>query len=139
MTTYNLDAFMKPASVALVGASRRSGSVGAVAADNLRAFPGRIFLVNHHMQLDTAAGVYPQVADLPETPGLAIVAVPAATVPAVITDLGKLGTRAAVVMSAGFGEASASAAGKTLEDEMLAAARATGMRILGPNCIGMLA
>lgn len=139
MSTYNLDAFIKPASVVLVGASRRSGSVGAVAAENLRAFTGQTFLVNHHLALDVAAGVYPEVASLPETPDLAIIAVPAAAVPTVITDLGKLGTRAAVVLSAGFGEASASAAGRTLQEAMLAAAHATGMRILGPNCIGMLA
>ena len=138
MSSYNLDAFVQPACVALIGASRRSGSVGAVTARNLRTFPGRVFLVNHHQKLDAAAGIYPQIADLPETPDLAIVAVPATAVPDVIADLGKLGTRAAVVLSAGFGETSAGAAGQVLRDRMLAAAHVTGMRILGPNCIGML-
>ncbi len=139
MSTYNLDAFLKPASVALVGASRRPGSVGAVAADNLRAFSGRVFRVNPHLKLDAGAGVYPHVSCLPEAPELAIVAVPAAAVPGVITDLGKLGTRAAVVLSAGFGEASAGSTGKALQARMLAAAHTTGMRIVGPNCIGVLA
>lgn len=139
MSTYNLDAFLKPASVALVGASRRPGSVGAVAAQNLAGFPGRVFLVNHHLALDTASGVYPRVDQLPEAPGLAIVAVPAPAVPAVIADLGKLGTRAAVVLSAGFAEIPAGSGGKTLQAELLAAAHVTGMRLLGPNCIGMLA
>lgn len=139
MSTYNLNSFLKPASVVLVGASRRPGSVGAVAAGNLSAFPGRVFRVNHHLELDADAGVYPHIDGLPETPELAIVAVPATAVPAVIADLGKLGTRAAVVLSAGFGEASAGDIGQTLQDDMLAAAHATGLRILGPNCIGMLA
>lgn len=139
MSTYNLDYFMKPASVALVGASRREGSVGAVAARNLADFPGRVFLVNRNLVRDEAAGVYPEVRQLPEAPELAVIAVPARAVPSVIADLGKLGTRAAVVISAGFSETQAGSAGKKLLDEALAAAHATGMRILGPNCIGMLA
>lgn len=139
MSTYNLNSFLKPASVVLVGASRRPGSVGAVAAQNLVDFPGRVFLVNHHLALDADARIYARVDQLPETPELAIVAVPALAVPSVIADLGKLGTRAAVVLSAGFSETSAGGIGKTLQAELLAAAHVTGMRILGPNCIGVLA
>ncbi|TAN08706.1 MAG: bifunctional acyl-CoA synthetase/GNAT family N-acetyltransferase [Rhodanobacteraceae bacterium] len=139
MSTYNLDAFLKPASVALVGASRRAGSVGAIAAKNLAAFPGRVFLVNHHLAPDADAGVYPAVDQLPSAPELAIIAVPAPVVPSIISDLGKLGTRAVVVLSAGFSETSAGSAGKTLLARLLAAAHVTGMRILGPNCIGILA
>ncbi len=139
MSTRNLDAFIKPASVALVGASRREGSVGAIAAKNLEDFPGRVYLVNRHRELDAAAGFFPEVKMLPEAPELAIVAVPARGVPGVIANLGKLGTRAAVVLSAGFNESSAGKAGKELEKRMLAAARPSGLRILGPNCIGALA
>ena len=139
MSTYNLNAFLKPASVALVGASRRPGSFGAVAADNLRAFSGRVFRVNPHLKLDAGAGVYPHVSCLSEAPELAIAAVPAAAVPGVVADLGKLGTRAAVVLSAGFGETPAGSTGKALQARMLAAAHTTGMRIVGPNCIGVLA
>ena len=122
-----------------MGASRRPGSVGAVAADNLRAFPGRVFLVNHHLEPNPAAGVYPRVEHLPEAPELAIVALPAAAVPRAIADLGKLGTRAAVVLSAGLDEAAPDGTGGTLQAEMLAAAHVSGLRILGPNCIGILA
>jgi len=139
MSTRNLDAFLKPSSVALVGASRRHGSVGAIAARNLESFPGQVFLVNHHQALDAEAGIYPEVNQLPEAPELAIVAVPARGVPGVIADLGKLGTRAAIVLSAGFNESSAGKAGKALEKRMLEAAQPSGMRILGPNCIGALA
>lgn len=139
MSTYNLAAFLKPTSVALIGASRRPGSVGAVAARNLADFPGRVFLVNHRFAKDADKGLYPTVGELPEAPDLAVIAVPARAVPGVIGELGKLGTRAAVVISAGFSETQAGRAGKTLLDETLAAAHATGMRILGPNCIGMLA
>ncbi len=138
MSTYNLESFVKPASVALVGASRRAGSVGAVTARNLGDFPGKVFLVNRRLALDADAGIYPTVDRLPEAPELAVIAVRARAVPSVITDLGKLGTRAAVVISAGFAESGAGAEGKALEAEMLAAAHKTGMRILGPNCIGML-
>ncbi len=139
MSTHNLDAFLTPASVVLVGASRRPGSVGAVVAKNLMNFAGRVFLVNHHLERDETAGIYPTVDQLPETPELAVVAVPAPSVPDVIAALGKLGTRAAVVLSAGFSESSAGAAGKALEARMLEAARPSGLRILGPNCLGMLA
>lgn len=139
MSTRNLDAFLKPASVALVGASRCEGSVGAIAAKNLEGFPGRVYLVNRRRGLDVATGLYPEVSQLPEAPELAIVAVPARGVPGVIADLGKLGTRAAIVLSAGFNEGSAGKTGKVLEKRMLEAARPFGLRILGPNCIGALA
>ncbi len=139
MSTHNLKSFLDPASVALVGASRRPGSVGGVASRNLELFPGRVFRVNRHLEPDAVAGIYPAVSMLPEAPELAIVAVPAAGVPAVIEDLVRLGTKAAVVLSAGFAETSAGAQGKILEAEMLSAARRSGMRILGPNCLGMLA
>lgn len=139
MSTHNLDVFLTPASVVLVGASRRTGSVGAIVAKNLEDFTGQVFLVNRHLDLNEAAGVYPEVAQLPVTPELAIIAVPAQGVPGVITDLAALGTRAAVVLSAGFAESSAGAAGKALETRMLEAARPSRLRILGPNCLGMLA
>ncbi len=139
MSTYNLGAFLKPASVALVGASRRAGSVGAIAARNLAGFAGEVFLVNPHLALDLNARTYPQLAQLPRPPELAIVAVRASAVPGVIGELGQLSTRAAVVLSAGFSETQAGETGKALLAAMLAAAHATGMRLLGPNCIGMLA
>lgn len=139
MSTYNLAKFLNPASVALVGASRRPGSVGAVAARNLAGFAGKVFLVNRHLARDPDAGVYGRVDQLPAAPELAIIAVRASAVPGVITDLGKLGTRAAIVLSAGFSETQAGGAGKALLAQALAAAHVTGMRILGPNCVGLLA
>jgi acetyltransferase len=139
MSTYNLEVFLRPASVALVGASRRAGSVGAIAARNLAGFGGEALLVNRNFVLDAKTRRYPSVAQLPHAPELAIVAVPATAVPGVITDLGQRGTRAAVVLSAGFSETQAGATGQALRDQMLAAAHATGLRLLGPNCVGMLA
>lgn len=138
MSTYNLDAFLNPASVVLVGASRRPGSMGNVAARNLADFPGAVFLVNRGIARDDGARSYRDVGELPEAPELAVIAVRAAGVPGVIAELGRLGTRAAVVLSAGLSGAGGGHAGKALLDEMLAAAHATGMRILGPNCIGVL-
>lgn len=139
MSTYHLDALMRPTSVVLVGASRRAGSVGAVAARNLADFPGRVFLVNRRRPRNLEQGIYPKVSELPEAPELAIVAVSAVAVPGVISDLGKLGVRAAVVLSAGFLETQAGRTGKDLVAELLTAAHVTGMRILGPNSIGVLA
>ncbi len=139
MSTHNLAAFLKPSSVALIGASRRAGSVGAVTSKNLGSFPGRVFRVNRHLQLDAERGIYPTIGQLPETPDLAVVAVRAEGVPEAIADLAQLGTRAAIVLSAGFAESSAGKRGKALEEAMLAAARPVGLRILGPNCIGVVA
>lgn len=136
MSTYNLDAFLRPASVALVGASHDPGSIGGVTARNLGAFAGRVFRVDRRLPADPVRGIYASIRSLPECPELAIVAVAAARVPAVIVELGGLGTRAAIVLSTGFSE---TGAGGGSIAEMLAAARTTGMRILGPDCMGVLA
>ncbi len=139
MSTYHLESFVKPASVAVVGASRKPGSVGAVITRNLGAFPGRVYRINPHLEPDAAAGIYSRIDQLPEAPELAVVAVPAPGVPAVIAELGARGTRAAVVVSAGFASIAAGTGDKSTISEMLAAADRTGLRIVGPNCIGVLA
>ncbi len=132
MSVRHLDRLLEPASIALVGASNRAGSVGATVWRNLRAsrFAGPIFAVNpKHASLDGAT-CYPRPADLPQVPDLAILCTPPATVPALIDAFGRLGTRAAIVMTAGLDGAARQA---TLD-----AARPHLLRILGPNCIGLL-
>ena len=132
-------ALFAPRSVVLVGASRRPHSAGAAILDNMLeargtngATPFAIHAVNPHpIELD---GVIwsPSVEALPEPCELAIIAVPAAQVPGVIAALAHKGTRLAVVISAGL------TAENGLKAEMLAAAQAAGIRLIGPNCLGVL-
>ena len=106
MTTRNLDALFEPKTIALIGASNQPRSVGAVLARNLfeSGFAGPILTVNPHEQAIRSALSYRSIAELPATPDLAVVATPPATVPQVIAELGARGCRAAVVVTAGFGE-----------------------------------
>jgi acetyltransferase len=138
MSIRNLDRLFNPGSVALIGATDRTGAVGAVVMRNLRraGFRGELMLVspNHRMLGDMP--VYPDVASLPQTPELAIIATPPRTVPALIADLGARGTTAAVVITAGFGELGE--AGRALQQALLDAARPHLMRIVGPNCVGIM-
>src|SRR5581483_10612923 len=102
MSTRNLDRFFKPRSIALIGASRRDHSVGAVVASNLMSggFEGPILPVNPH---ETAIGgvlAYKDVDALPVAPDLAVIATPAASVPGILTALGRRGCNAAVVVTA---------------------------------------
>ncbi len=132
MTIFNLDYMFRPSSVALFGASERPGSVGATVAANLISggFNGPVWLVNPKHNEVQGQRCYASADDLPGTPDLAVIAVPAAAVPGLIAQLGAKGCRAAIVLTAGIeGE---------LETTMLEAARAHGLRILGPNCIGLL-
>jgi acetyltransferase len=122
----------------VIGASERRGSVGAVVMRNLLAggFAGPIFPI--HPKRHAVAGVlaYRDVASLPEPADLAVVCTPAVAVPALVAELGAAGTRAAVVLSAGLA-AQRDAAGASLTQRMLEAARPHGLRVLGPNCLGL--
>ena len=138
MSIRHLDHLLRPASVALIGASDRPGSLGQVVMRNLLAagFAGSLWPVNQRH--DTVAGrpAWRDVASLPAAPELAVICTPAATVPQLIAELGRKGTRAAVVISAGLKRES-SPGGPTWEQQMLDAARPHLLRILGPNCIGL--
>jgi acetyltransferase len=139
MTTHNFDALFAPARIALIGASERAGSVGAVLAANLVAggFAGELMFVNPRARSVCGRPVFGCVADLPATPDLAVIATPAPSVPGLVADLGARGCRAAVVISAGFeGDGDQDAA---LRGALLDAARPYGLRIVGPNCLGVLA
>jgi acetyltransferase len=132
MSIRNLDALLAPTSVAVFGASKRIGSVGALVWHNLRtaAFSGVIYPVNpKHRELD-GVPVFASTTDLPSAPELAILCTPPKTVPGLIAELAKLGTRAAIVVTAGLSAAQKQA--------MLDAARPHLLRVLGPNCLGLL-
>jgi len=138
MSSRNLEHLLNPHSVAVIGASDRPHSVGATVMRNLMrgGFGGPIWPVN--LRHATVAGreAYRRVEDLPDPPDLAVICTPAVTVPGLIAALGARGTRAAVVISAGLEQPAAD--GGTFTEAMLQAARPFQLRILGPNCIGLL-
>lgn len=139
MSIRNLDHLFRPQSVAVIGASETPRSVGATVLHNLidGKFAGAIMPVNpKHGEL-AGIKVYPTVASLPTVPELAVICTPPATVPALIGELGARGTKAALVITAGLGM-SKDSQGRTLKEAMLAAARPYLLRILGPNCVGLL-
>jgi acetyltransferase len=139
VTIRNLDLLFKPKSVALIGASRRPGSVGALVAHNLFkcGFDGPIMPVNpKHVAIEGVIA-YPDVASLPVVPDLAVIATPPSTIPGLIAACAERGTKAAVVITAGFGEGK-SKAGQELQQAMLDAARPHLLRVVGPNCIGVI-
>jgi acetyltransferase len=132
MSIRHLDRLLEPASVAVIGASPREGSVGATVWRNLRSggFAGPRWPVNpKHRELGDQP-VFARVADLPAAPDLAVICTPPATVPGLIAELGARGTRAAVVLTAGLT--------REQKQAMLDAARPHLLRILGPNGLGLL-
>ncbi|GAB4362360.1 MAG: bifunctional acetate--CoA ligase family protein/GNAT family N-acetyltransferase [Kiloniellaceae bacterium] len=139
MSIRNLDALFKPRSIALVGGSRRDGSLGAVLARNLfkGGFEGPILPV--HPRHESLEGVlaYPSVEALPLAPDLAVIATPPESVPDLVAQFGARGTRAAVVITAGFGEGGDSG-GAVLKQRLLEAARPHLLRVVGPNCLGTM-
>ena len=139
MSIRNLEFALKPRSVALIGASKRPGSVGAVLARNLfkGGFDGPIMPVNPKYQAIEGVLTYPSIEALPLVPDLAVISTPPETVPGIVEALGRKGTRAAVVITAGFGE-SKEAAGRERQQALLDAARPYLLRIIGPNCLGIL-
>jgi acetyltransferase len=135
MSTRNLEFFFHPRSLAVIGASDRPHSVGQVVAGNAAAagFSGTLMGVNPRLP-HTGLTMFPDVAGLPEAPDLAVICTPAASVPEIIGALGSRGTRAAVIISAGFnGEQ-----GRILRQQTLDAARPHLLRIIGPNGLGLI-
>ena len=139
MSVRNLEALFAPRAVALIGISERANNLGMVVWRNLRAggFKGPVWLVDQRNASVAGQRTWPDVASLPGTPDLAVICTPAATVPGLVAALGRKGTRAAAVLSAGLKQA-AVLGGATLEQAMLDAARPYLLRILGPNCLGLL-
>ncbi|MFF4054898.1 GNAT family N-acetyltransferase [Streptomyces sp. NPDC001668] len=122
---------LRPGAVAVVGAGRTAGSVGRAILHHLKAggFTRRLFAVNPAATSILGVPSYPSVSALPRTPDLVVVAVPAAAVPATAEECGKAGARALLVVTAGLDAAQAEA--------LTAACRTYGMRLVGPNCLGV--
>ncbi|RMF88324.1 MAG: GNAT family N-acetyltransferase [Nitrospirae bacterium] len=138
MSVLNLDALFQPTSVAVVGASDRPGAIGGLVMRNLLAggFSGPVMPVNPKRRAVAGVLTYPDVASLPVVPDMAVVCTPAPAVPGVVAALAERGTRAATVLTAGLSAPAED--GRPLRSHMLEAARARGLRLLGPNCLGLL-
>jgi acetate---CoA ligase (ADP-forming) len=130
--------FLRPAAIAVVGASDKPASIGRLLLANLLAsgFTGPVYPVNPRHQVLEGAACYPDLASCPTRPDLAVVAVPAPAVADVVDQAGALGVRAACVVSAGFAEIGGQ--GRELQDELRRRARAADVRLIGPNCMGLL-
>ena len=130
--------FLRPASIALVGASSKPASIGGLLLANLLAsgFTGPVYPVNPRHQVIQGMACYPDLPSCPTRPDLAVVAVPAPLVAEVVDQAGQAGVRAVCVISAGFAETGGQ--GRSLQEELRRHARATGVRLIGPNCMGLL-
>ncbi|RMF90096.1 MAG: hypothetical protein D6733_04720 [Methanobacteriota archaeon] len=142
-----LDRFFKPRSIAVIGASREAGKVGNAVCENLlrgttkeilhaRGFGGAIYPVNPRADEIMGLKCYSSIKDVPGEVDLAVVVVPARFVPTIMEEMGEKGTRAAVIISAGFSESGEE--GARLEREVLRIASKQGIRIIGPNCLGVI-
>lgn len=134
----DLRGFFRPERVVVVGVGREPSGVGRSVFRNLleQDFPGEVYAVNPHAcELDGHA-CYASIADLPNVPDLGVIAVPAVAVAGVIAELGDAGCRCAIVISAGFKETGRD--GAALERSLASAAREHGVRVIGPNCLGLI-
>jgi acetyltransferase len=136
MSTYRLDKLFSPQSVAVIGASPRATSPGHAVLRNLKAagFQGPIHLVNPHYDRIDDIDAVKSFGELPQIPDLIVVAAPPPAVPSIVTAAGEAGSAAAIIITAGLGHGPGSLAGACEQ-----AARANGLRLVGPNCLGVLA
>jgi acyl-CoA synthetase (NDP forming)/GNAT superfamily N-acetyltransferase len=134
----SLTPLLAPRSIAVIGVSDRPDSVGYQVLNNILSggFTGTVHVVNPHFHSILGVQSVPSPAGLPEAPDLSIIAVPADRVLGVVRACGERGSTAVLLLSAGFGELGA--AGRALQDDVLEVAREYGMRLVGPNCVGLL-
>jgi acetyltransferase len=138
MVTLNLDKIFNPKSVAIIGASDVEGSVGYAIVKNFTqlGYAGKVYLVNIRKPEILGVKTYQTVEQIPEVVDLAMIATPAKTVPDVVEECGRAGVKGVIIVSAGFKETGAE--GKALEDKILEIKKKYGIRIIGPNCIGII-
>ena len=131
-------AILRPRSIAVVGAGRDPGNVGHQVVRSLLVgdFTGAVYPVNPAARAVCGVPAFPALLSIPEPVDLAVIAVPAQAVPGVIDEAAAIGVRAATIITAGFGETGR--AGAAVETGLLSVARTHGMRIVGPNCLGVM-
>ncbi len=135
MSTFGLDRVFAPRSLALVGGSTRRSSLGAKVAQNLAkgGFGGQIAVVNPNHSVVDGFNTHPSLSSLPFVPDLIVITAPAPAVPEIIAEAGRLGVAGAVIISSGLGHGEGS-----LGEAVRKSARANKMRIIGPNCLGIM-
>jgi acetyltransferase len=133
-----LDVFLAPQAVAVIGATEAAGSVGRTVLWNLisHVFGGTVFPVNPKRSSVLGIKAYPRIGALPQPVDLAVIVTPAPTVPGVIGECVEAGVQGAIIISAGFRECGA--AGAQLEQQILEQAHRGKMRVVGPNCLGVM-
>jgi acetyl coenzyme A synthetase (ADP forming)-like protein len=133
-----LEAFFKPNAVAIIGASQTPGKLGYTVLANVieSGFRGGIYPINPKASQIYGLHAYPSVADLPEVPDLAVIVIPYNYVPGALKECGEKGVKAVVVISAGFREASVE--GMERELEVIEIAKKYNVRVIGPNCLGII-
>lgn len=139
MSTKNLKNLFNPSSIAVLGASPRPNSLGFLICRNLLqgGFSGPIMPVNPKHESVAGVLAYPSVDHLPKVPDLALICTPPTAVPSLLESLIRRGTRAAIIITAGL-QMHVDENGHTLREVALRLARSSGMRLLGPNCLGLL-
>ncbi|MBI2392477.1 MAG: acetate--CoA ligase family protein [Deltaproteobacteria bacterium] len=134
----SLDAILRPRSVAVIGASRKRGTIAAEVFHNLlhHGFPGAVYPVNPHSQVVQSVRAWRSVEEIPDPVDLAVLVVPAAQVPEAVEACGRKGVKGIVTITAGFAETGAE--GRALQARIDESLRKWGMRMVGPNCLGVL-
>lgn len=137
-TVASLIPFFHPKSIAVIGASRRQDHIGHRTLYNLvkQRFPGPVFPVNREATVVSSMPAYASILDIERSIDLAIVAVPAENVLHVVDECAEKGVRGLIVLSAGFAEAGPQ--GEALQNKLVRKVRGQGMRLIGPNCLGLL-
>jgi len=133
-----LDMFFNPQSVAVIGASRNPIKLGYGVLSNIiqHGYQGRVYPINPKADEVLGLRAYPSILSVPDPVELAVIVVPAKYVASVLEECGQKGVKGAVIISAGFREVGRE--GKRMEDELVAIARRYGMRLVGPNCLGVI-
>jgi len=133
-----LDPIFNPQTVAIIGATETPGSVGRTVVENLiqGGFPGKIYPINPKRPTVLGLPAFTDIKALPEVPDLAVIITPPPTVPGIVRDCADFGVGGAVIISAGFKEIGPT--GAELERRVLAEAQRTNLRIVGPNCLGVM-
>jgi len=135
----SLESFFNPKSVAIVGASRQKGKVGyEILANVMEAgYKGQIYPVNPKADNIEGLKCYPDLESIKQVPELVVIIVPARFVPAIMQQCAKIGTRAVIIITAGFKEVGDD--GRELEQQIIQIAGQAGIRVIGPNCLGLIA
>ena len=134
----NLNVLFSPNSIAIVGASRSPKKVGAVILKNLisSGYKGVLYPINQEAKTINKIKCYKSINDLPETPDLVIISIPASAVPQILKEAGEKGTKNVVIISAGFKEIGPD--GESIEKEIVSISKDFGINMLGPNCLGFV-